>query len=236
MDIYVFCLGLGAAGLAAMAGGGLARHSGTGHAARGAGAHAAHGAGAQVAHGAGAQVAHGAHGAHGTHSTLAARAGTGAQHAPSAALPGGRGLGVLWEQLSWLISPRVLFGILLGVGTAGVALRHQLGEPLRGVLAIVAGLAFDRWLLTPLWNFTLRFASTPALTLETSVTGEAKALTAFDAEGHGIVQIDLDGQLVQVLATLANRDRALGHRIRPGEALRIEDVDPKRNRCSVSLL
>lgn len=224
MDIYVFSLGLGAAGLTAMAFGGLARHSS--HVAHGVGH--THGAAARGGHSAGTQNAH-------TH-VATAKAGAGAQHPVSAGVPAGRGLGALWEQLAWLISPRVAFGILLGFGTAGVLLRHQLGEPIRGALALAAGLAFDRWLLTPLWNFTLSFASKPALTLETTVTGEAKALTAFDADGHGIVQIDLDGQLVQVLATLGNRDRALGHRVRPGEALRIEDVDPKRNRCSVSLL
>jgi hypothetical protein len=227
MDIYVFSLGLGAAGLTAMAFGGLARHSS--HVAHGA-AHGSHGAGTPGtgSHAAGMRGA----GHHATPATAGARA----QHSPSVGLPGARGLGAVWQQLAWLISPRVAFGILLGMGTAGILLRHQLGEPLRGALALAAGLAFDRWLLTPIWNFTLRFASKPALTLETAVTGEAKALTAFDADGHGIVQIDLDGQLVQVLATLGNRDRALGYRVRPGEALRIEDVDPKRNRCSVSLL
>jgi hypothetical protein len=158
------------------------------------------------------------------------------QQQPAAGVPGARGVEAVWEQLAWLISPRVAFGILLGLGTAGVLLRHQLGEPLRGACALAVGLAFDRWLLTPLWNLTLRFASKPALTLETAVTGEAKAITAFDADGNGIVQIDLDGQLVQVLATLTHSDRALGHRVRVGEALRIEDVDPKRNRCSVTLL
>jgi hypothetical protein len=223
MDIYVFSLGLGAAGLAGMAFGGLARHS----------SHTAPGAG-RGTHAAGTHGGHGAAHPPGQHAVVTRVQA--AQHAPSAGLPAARGVSALWEQLAWLISPRVAFGILLGLGTAGVLLRHQFGEPLRGVLALAAGLAFDRWLLSPLWNFTLRFASKPALTLETTVTGEAKALTAFDADGHGIVQIDLDGQLVQVLATLTRRDRALGHRVRAGEALRIEDVDPKRNRCSVTLL
>jgi hypothetical protein len=150
-------------------------------------------------------------------------------HAPGASsgIPG-------W--LASFLSPRVAFGVLLGLGTAGVLLRGHVPEALRFILALAVGLAFDRWLLTPLWNFSLRFASKPALTLETAVTGEARAVTAFDAEGHGIVQIDLDGQLVQVLATLSSKDRALGHRVRAGEALRVEDVDPKRNRCSVTLL
>lgn len=228
MDIYVFSLGLGAAGLTAMAFGGLARHSS--HVAHGAG-HGTHPGGAHG--GPAATPGAGAHSA-GQHAVVVRTPA--AQHSTSAGPPAARGVGGLWEQLAWLISPRVAFGILLGLGTAGVLLRHQFGEPLRGALALAAGLAFDRWLLSPLWNFTLRFASRPALTLETTVTGEAKALTAFDADGHGIVQIDLDGQFVQVLATLASRDRALGHRVRAGEALRIEDVDPKRNRCSVTLL
>jgi hypothetical protein len=138
--------------------------------------------------------------------------------------------------MAWLLSPRVLFGILLGLGTAGLVLRPHLGGGLAFVVALVLGVLFERLLLAPVEKLALRFASRPALTLETAVSGEARAVTAFDDNGQGIVQIDLDGQSVQVLATLTSRDRALGHRVRAGETLRVEDVDPERNRCRVALL
>jgi hypothetical protein len=142
------------------------------------------------------------------------------------------------------VSPRVLFGILLGLGTAGIVLERLLQRGLAGqpggalvfLLALAVGVSFERLLLTTLWNFTLRFASRPALTLETAVAGDATAVTAFDANGQGIVQLVVDGQLVQVLGTLTRQERALGHRVRAGETLRVEDVDAQRNRCRVSLL
>jgi hypothetical protein len=134
------------------------------------------------------------------------------------------------------VSPRVLFGVLLGLGTAGLLLERSLsGLPLLAV-ALAGGIAFERLVLNTLYNFSLRFASRPALTLEAAVTGEATAVTAFDENGHGIVSIEVDGQIVQVLGTLTPSERVLGHRVRVGETLRVEEVDADRNRCKVSLL
>jgi hypothetical protein len=82
----------------------------------------------------------------------------------------------------------------------------------------------------------MRFASLPAQTLESAITDEATAVTAFDANGQGIVAIEVDGQVQQILATLKPDDRLLGTRVRAGQRLRIEDVDAERNRCTVTLL
>jgi hypothetical protein len=88
-----------------------------------------------------------------------------------------------------------------------------------------------------LWNVSMRFASEPALTLESAVTDEATAVTSFDANGQGIVSLEVDGQVVQILATLRSNDRILpGPRIRAGQRVRIEDVNPDKNCCTVSLL
>jgi hypothetical protein len=241
--MYTFSLGLGAVGLGAMAFGGLARHAGPSHAgpshagpshagpsdAGHAGGHGSGGHGGPSSAGPGDAGHAGGHGSSGHgHGHLV---GTGDQH-----LAATHGRDAFHGGLASLLSPRVLFGILLGFGTAGVVCRPWLDGSVLFLLAIVVGVAFERLLLTPLGNFTLRFASHPALTLETAIAGEATAVTAFDGNGQGIVQIDLDGQLVQVLATLTSRDRALGHRVRPGETLRVEEVDPERNRCRVTLL
>jgi len=83
----------------------------------------------------------------------------------------------------------------------------------------------------------MRFASAPAVTLESSVTDEATAVTSFDANGQGIISLEVDGQVVQILATLRADDRALGAaRVRAGQRVRIDEVDAAQNRCTVSLI
>ncbi|HEY7395719.1 MAG TPA: hypothetical protein VH559_12785 [Gemmatimonadaceae bacterium] len=136
------------------------------------------------------------------------------------------------------MSPRYLFSLALGFGATGELLRPLplLGGPALAVAAILGAIAFERLLVTPLWNFAMRFASTPATTLEGAITDEATAVTAFDANGQGIVSVELDGQVVQILATLQPNDRLLGTRVRAGQRVRIEDVDPAKNCCTVSVL
>jgi hypothetical protein len=134
-----------------------------------------------------------------------------------------------------MMSPRVLFSVSLGLGTAGLALRPVLGGPILFAAALTAGIVFERFLVAPLWNFLFRFASTPALTLESAVSDEARAVTSFDANGQGLIAVELDGQSVQLLGTLQRADRDMHVRVPAGARLRIEEVDSARNRCIVSL-
>jgi len=134
------------------------------------------------------------------------------------------------------MSPRILFSLCLGVGTSGILLRPLLGGVLLFLTALAGGIAFERIVVTPVWNFLLRFASRPAETLEHAIATEATAVTTFDANGQGIVALEMDGQVRQVLGTLQSTDRQLGGKVRAGEKVRIEDIDPQRNRCTVSLL
>lgn len=137
----------------------------------------------------------------------------------------------------WSIaSPRFLFSVALGFGAVGELVRPVFGGPLQLAAAIAGGVLFEWALMRPLWNFVMRFASTPALTLESAVADEATAVTAFDANGRGIVSLELDGQIVQILATLKSVDRDLGVRVRAGQRVRIDDVNPATNQCVVSLL
>jgi hypothetical protein len=129
----------------------------------------------------------------------------------------------------------VLFSVLVGTGAAGLLLHGLLPEPLLAAAAVAGGFAFELAAVRPVWNFFFRFASEPALTLESAVTDVATAVTGFNGQGEGLVKIELDGQIVQVLATLAPADRATGIRVRAGDTLVVEDVDPLRNRCVVSL-
>ncbi|HEX9393236.1 MAG TPA: hypothetical protein VF923_01215 [Gemmatimonadales bacterium] len=205
MDAYLFCLILGAAGLALMAVTGLSRH---GHHAHPGHSHG-HAAGRGHAHAQGA-AAHGA------------RAGGGSLRSSLGSL--------LWS----LTSPRVLFSLLVGFGATGVLLRPILITPVAAGLAVLGGIAFERVLVTPFWNLLLKFASEPALTLESAVQEEVTAVMAFDRDGQGLIAVELDGQVVQVLGRLRPEDR--GTAVRAGDRLIVEEVDPQRNRCVVSFV
>jgi hypothetical protein len=215
MDLYISSLSLGAAGLAAMALSGLGHH-GHGGGARGH-AHSAH------AHSP-AHTGHAHANANGVQGHVAASQARSAREGASSAL--------------WAIaSPRFLFSVALGFGAIGELLRPVLGGPFLIAAALVGGVLFERVLVSPLWNFTMRFASTPAVTLESAVTDDATAVTSFDANGQGIVSVEVDGQIVQILATLQANDRALGGaRIRAGQRVRIEEVNAEKNCCTVSII
>jgi len=212
---------LGAVGLGAMAVSGLGSHGHAGHGSHG--GHGGHDAGA--GHGGHAGHAHGGVAGHG-HSH-----GHDAGHAHHAQEHGG-GSKTLWA----VMSPRFLFSLVLGFGLVGEVLRPMLGGPILFAAAFVGGVIFERLIVSPLWNFTMRFASTPATMLESSVSDEATAVTSFDANGQGIVSFEVDGQVVQILATLQPDDRLLGTRVRVGQRVRIEDVNAEKNCCTVSIL
>ncbi|HET7250045.1 MAG TPA: hypothetical protein VFI79_09385 [Gemmatimonadales bacterium] len=144
--------------------------------------------------------------------------------------------GSLTSRLLWsLMSPRVLFTVLLGAGATGLLLRHTLGAGLLAGAAVAGGVIFEAALVRPVWNASMRFASHPALTLESCVTDPATAVTSFDAHGQGVVAVELDGQMVQVLATLLPAERAAGATVHAGDRVRIAAVDADHNRCTVSL-
>ena len=209
MDLYTFSLFLGAAGLLIMALQGI----GGGH-----GDHGGH------SHDAGHGHGHAGHGdSHAAH-----HAGDSHSH-PSDSFVGK----FLWS----FASPRVWFSVLLGIGLAGRAVRPVFdGGLLLFAAAFGIGLLFEGAVVRPLWNLAFKFASKPALTLESCVEDEATAVTAFDRNGQGIIAVDLDGHVVQLLATLRADDRALGAAVRAGDRVRISDVDSARNRCTVAVL
>ena len=210
MGPYAFCLALGATGLAAMALLGFGHHGG-GSSGHHVGDHAGH---------------HGGHDGglhHGGHA-----AGHHAGH--HAAHEHGSGLG----RLAALFSPRLIFSFLVGLGATGLLVRPLLFEPLALGAALLGGFAFERFLVGPLWSFLFRFESRPAALLESAILEEAQAVADFDAAGQGLIQLELDGQVLQLLGTLTREERAAARRVRRGDLLRIEDVDPARNRCTVS--
>ncbi|HEX5408749.1 MAG TPA: hypothetical protein VFW89_03160 [Gemmatimonadaceae bacterium] len=212
MDPYTFCLLLGALGLGAMAVTGVGHHGG----------HAGH-AGGHVHLHAGAR-----------HAAGPARGGAPASHAGAGA--GHAAAGATASRAFWsLMSPRVLFSVLLGIGTTGVLLRNVTGGGVLLAASLAGGALFELVIARPVWNFAMRFASKPALTLESCVMDPATAVTSFDAHGQGLVAVELDGQMVQVLATLLPAERAAGMTVRAGDRVRIDAVDAAQNRCTVSV-
>jgi len=123
----------------------------------------------------------------------------------------------------------------MGLGLTGIILHPFLAGWFLALVAVAGGVLFERVLVGPLWDSLMRFASEPALTLESCTGDDATTVTTFDGRGHGIVSVELDGQVVHLLATLQANDRAGGSRVRSGTRVRIEDVDAAQNRCTVSL-
>jgi len=223
MDPYTFGLTLGSVGLGVMALSGFAHSTHAGH------GHAAHG----HAHGHG----HGSHGHGGPgHSGHAGHDHGSAAHVVASTGRAGSARASGASRVLSLLQPRVAFSMLVGFGAAGLLLRPVLAEPALLIAALGAGMAFEWLLVAPLWRFLFRFASSPAVTLESVVTDEARAVTSFDANGHGLVAVELDGQVVQLLATLNPAERATARKVRAGDRLRIEAVDATRNRCTVTYL
>jgi len=83
-------------------------------------------------------------------------------------------------------------------------------------------------------NKMLGFASDPCEGLEGAVAKGAIAATRFDQTGRGLVKLTVDGQTVQVLATLDQDELARGISVAQGDSLTVLDVDPKRNTCRVT--
>jgi translation initiation factor IF-1 len=211
MDLYIFCVVLGAAGTAAMAFLGFASSHGGGHHTHDTAGHEMHGIGGSHAH---SITAH--HAAPHTHSHPIQHIGRAHSH--------------LW---SWL-SPRVLFNFLVGFGATGLVLERLVGPVLALPIAVLGGVGFEALIVRPIFNSLFRFESQPAQTLESALMSEGRAVTGFDANGNGLVAIELGGEVVQVLGTQLTEDRKAGVRIRTGDMVRIEEVDSTRNRCTVS--
>jgi len=203
MDAYAFALTLGTAGLAAMTV--LGFHHGH---APGRFGHAHQSSQGHSGGHAGSHAGHHHHGA-------------GHQHHTGAS-----------SRLLLFLSPRLWFSLLVGFGATGILVGQHATAAVRLGVAFLGALTFELVLVRPIWSLATRFASDPAMTLETGVMDDAEAVTGFNAKGEGLVRLDLDGQVVQLLGVLTSGERAAGIRVAAGD--RLEAVDPARQRCTVS--
>lgn len=220
MDLYLACFSIGFIGLLIMALMGLGHH---GH-----DAHHDHG---ELGH------MHGHHAHHadgGHHSVHGGHAHTHNGHHEAGESQAGAPPAGPWMSIWSLLSPRVLFSLCFGFGAIGLIAKPYVQAGLLVAIALVGAIIFEKALVTPVSNFFFRFESKPARTLESAICEEAVAVTNFDAQGHGLIAIDLDGRSIQVLGTLSAPERADGTRVAAGDKLFIQAVDAKRNSCTVS--
>lgn len=232
MNVYLSAAGLGLLGLTAMAALGLAHGHSPGRALHGSGTHSsgAHGQGGHTPQALGHRHGHAPLRAHGP------RSGSHAQDARS-----GEAGASLLPSLMVLASPRVWLSLLLGFGLCGLLLTAiSLTAALPGmVLLALAGagaVAFETLLVQPYWNVLMTFQSRPAQSLASSVQSRAVAVTDFDPSGSGLVSLEFEGEVRQLLATLEGWEQEKGLRVRRGDPLLIQSVDEARNRCTVSTL
>jgi hypothetical protein len=136
-----------------------------------------------------------------------------------------------------LLSPMTLFSASLGAGAVGSLLTQwEVSPTLTAAAAGLGAVGFNAFLVRPMLRLLMGFVSEPARGLAGSLMQPAEAITAFDANGEGLVRVLVDGQSVDVLARLTAEERRQGARVLRGQSVRVEDVDPHTNRCTVSRL
>lgn len=120
----------------------------------------------------------------------------------------------------------------MGFGVTGALVSHFIqGWPCL-VLALLGAYLVRTFCIGPLMSGVLMWASAPAKTLDAAVLETGAAASNFDEQGYGMVRLNLDGQVVQLLGQVAPEDRA-GPRVSSGEILFIRSVDTVRQRCVV---
>ncbi|HEY2515358.1 MAG TPA: hypothetical protein VGI39_31035 [Polyangiaceae bacterium] len=135
----------------------------------------------------------------------------------------------------WLPSPRGVFTALALYGAFGNLLldAFHLSALVSALAAAVPAYLVDRFAVRPLWSLAFRYQAAPSAPLDLLVSSEAVATTPF-RNGRGIVSANLEGRILQLHASLAAGEASQA--VRVGDRLRIEDVDARRERVTVSIL
>jgi hypothetical protein len=133
--------------------------------------------------------------------------------------------------LTWL-SPAYLAGAIIGFGATGTLVSPLLQGWLQLGAALVGAYIICFFCIRPLLTGVQKWASLPAKTLTDAMLENGTAVTDFDSKGYGLVRLNLDGQVVQLLGQLAPEEQS-GARVRSGETLFVRSVDPAKQRCIV---
>ena len=115
----------------------------------------------------------------------------------------------------------------------GFVLRPMLGGPLL-FSAPRGGVLFER-ARTPALELPVPLCQQPGAFARKRGGRRSHRRQQLRRQRTGVIALEMDGQMVQLLGTLQSDDRAMAF-VRAGTRLRIEDVDAARNRCTVSLL
>jgi hypothetical protein len=128
-----------------------------------------------------------------------------------------------------------VFSLLALYGAFGNALVHaaHLTSASAALVALGPALLVEGILIRPVWNLLFRFRAEATSPLEELIFCEAEAVVPF-RNGRGVVATIRDGRRIQLGARLCDRDAAFP--VVFGQRLRIEDVDARRERVTVSLL
>ncbi len=139
------------------------------------------------------------------------------------------------SNLRFVPSPRMIFSLMALYGAFGNALHGSLHfSPLvAGLIAVVPAVLLEKFAVQPLWNAMLSSQGKPCSPLEALTLCEAQAVTPF-RNGKGIVAMERDGRMVQFSAQLLPEQAHLP--VQVGDRLRVEEVDPARERMTVTLL
>lgn len=134
-----------------------------------------------------------------------------------------------------LPSPRAVFSVLALYGAFGNALVHaaHLTSGNAALIALGPALLVEGVLIRPVWNLLFRYRAEATSPLEELIFCEAQAVVPF-RNGRGVVSMIRDGRRIQLSARLCDQDAATP--VAFGQRLRIEDVDARRERVTVSLL
>lgn len=137
--------------------------------------------------------------------------------------------------LRLLPSPRVIFSLLALYGAFGNVLTHvaHCSLALAALLALLPAVVVERLAVNTLWKTLVATQADPSAPLTTLLQCEATAVTPF-RNGRGIVSVVKEGRLLQLSASLV--EQPLAATVRVGDRLRIEDVDAKNERLTVSLI
>jgi hypothetical protein len=171
---------------------------------------------------------HVGHGVRGIHMLRAGHAGK--------LLTAGKALAVTGRSpvTRFLPTPRLVFSLLALYGAFGnVLVAAHLAGWAAAVLAVVPAGLVERFAVTPIWRMLFELELQASGPLAEIVMSEATAVTAFRG-GRGVVSVVRDGRLVQFSARLIEAHARLP--VRVGDRLQVEDIDPARERLSVSVL
>jgi hypothetical protein len=137
----------------------------------------------------------------------------------------------VFELITWL-SPVYICGAIIGFGATGTLISPLIQGWFRLGTALLGAYLVCAFCIRPVLAGIQNWASLPAKTLDDAILENGTAVTDFDSQGYGLVRLNLDGQVIQLLGQLVPEERS-GTRVRSGETLFVRSVDSTKQRCVV---